>query len=168
VVFSAVTFVLPEKLILLYIGYPPDATTFQTRSIDLALLISKIIMGIIFAGICVYFLRRLKKDEHREGDVWPAKLGLILVGSFFLLSPTVQPWYLCWLMPFLVIFPNRAWLLLTGLAAVSYWNLIQYDRSGIWIESWWVRAIEYGPFYLLLIGDFLKSRWQQIRKGAIS
>lgn len=162
-VFEKIKPLLPESLIyllmLLPYGYSPDATTLQTRGIDLALMISKGTVAIIFAVIFYYFMKRLRSDLEREGERWIAKLGLILMGGFFLLSPTVQPWYLCWLLPFLVISPNRAWLLLTGLIGLSYWTLIEYANSGIWQESLWVKFVEYGPFYLILISDYLKSRW---------
>jgi len=160
-IFSPVRSWLPESLVvhlmILPYGYTADPTTLDTRTTDLALHISKAIVTVIFAGIFSYFFKRLKNDVQREGEVWIAKLGLIVMGSFFLLGPTLQPWYLCWLLPFLVIAPNRAWLLLSGLIAVSYWTLLEYDRTGIWQESWWVKALEYAPFYLVLIHDYLKS-----------
>ncbi len=163
-IFEKIKPMLPESLIyllmLLPYGYYPDATTLHTRGIDLALNISKIIVGLIFSGVFFYFVKRLQTDLQREGQPWIAKLGLILMGSFFLLSPTLQPWYLCWLLPFLVISPNRAWLLLTGLIGFSYWTLIEYAKSGIWQEPLWVKFVEYAPFYFILISDYLKSRRQ--------
>jgi len=133
-------------------------TKFVTQNTDSALEISKRIIGVIFAGMFVYFILRFKKDFEREGNLWVFKLGLIFFGGFFLLNPTAHPWYLCWLLPFLVIVPNRAWLLLTGLAGLSYWILIGFSKTGIWQETAWVKWVEYSPFYFLLIFDGIKNR----------
>ena len=92
---------------------------------------------------CEFFLRIFSAD---------------FFGGFFLLSPTAHPWYLCWLLPFLVVVPNRAWLLLTGLVGLSYWILIDYSKTGIWQETSWVKWVEYSPFYFLLVFDGIKNR----------
>ena len=133
-------------------------TKFWTQNTDSALEFSKRIIGVMFASLFVYFILRFKKDFLREGNVWVFKLGLIFFGGFFLLSPTAHPWYLCWLLPFLVVVPNRAWILLTGLAGLSYWILIDYSKTGIWQETAWVKWLEYSPFYFLLIFDQIRDR----------
>ena len=133
-------------------------TKFWTQNTDSALEVSKRIIGVIFVSLIVYFIYRFKKDFEKEGNVWIFKLGLIFFGGFFLLSPTAHPWYLCWLLPFLVVVPNRAWLLLTGLAGLSYWILIDSSKTGIWQETSWVKWVEYSPFYLLLVFDGIRNR----------
>ncbi len=162
IILSAVKALLPESWIVRWMiapyGYTADAVTLDSRGTDLALMIAKGLVALVFAAMFCYYLLRLKKDVERAGPVWLAKLSLILLGSFFLLSPTVQPWYLCWLLPFLALAPSRPWLLLTGLVALSYWQLIEYDRSGLWQELLWVKLVEYLPFYLLLVWDFWKGK----------
>ncbi len=133
-------------------------TKFWTQNTDSALEISKRLISVMFAGLYVYTILRFKKDFEREGNLWFFKIGLIFLGGFFLLSPTAHPWYLCWLLPFLVVVPNRAWILLTGLAGLSYWILIDYAKTGIWQETSWVKWVEYSPFYLLLIFDGIKNK----------
>jgi hypothetical protein len=162
IILSVVKTLLPKSWIIHFMiepyGYSPhDPTTLATRGTDLALHISKAIVAVIFGGILVYFLRRLKNDLQRRGNIWIIKLGLILFGTLFLLSPTVQPWYLCWLVPFIAVVPNRAFLLLTGLVGLSYWILIDYSSSGVWQESLWVKLLEYLPFYALLLYDGWKT-----------
>ncbi len=136
-------------------------TKFWTQNTDSALEVSKRIIGVIFASLFVYFIFRFKKDFGKEGNVWIFKLGLIFFGGFFLLSPTAHPWYLCWLLPFLVVVPNRAWLLLTGLAGLSYWILIDSSKTGIWQETSWVKWVEYSPFYLLLVFDWIFKKFRK-------
>ena len=80
-----------------------------------------------------------------------------MVGAALLLTTTVQPWYLLWIVPFLCFFPNRAWLLLTGLTMLAYHVLIRYHTEGIWSETLWIKLVIYIPFYLLLINDALRG-----------
>ena len=159
---------LPQSVVVKYMiepyGYAADAQTIASRSVDLALWLSKGLMAGIFLGLVVYYWRRLKSDLATRGEIWVFQFGLILFGWFFLLSPTVQPWYLCWLLPFLVVTPNRAWLLLTGLVGLSYWTLAGYTESGVWQESPWVLWLEYVPFYALLILDAVRSRLARGRR----
>ena len=70
----------------------------------------------------------------------------------FLLSPIQNPWYLCWVVPFLCFFPSRSWILLTGLVGLYYIDFY-FDYQEI--QSWtkWTPWFEYLPFYLLLIWD---------------
>jgi predicted secreted protein len=163
VVFSTVKSLLPENWIVdLMIkpqGLSPEPATIASRGTDLALSISKFIVGAIYSGVFVYYLLRFKKNLTQAGNIWVFKTGLIVLGTLFLLSPTVHPWYFCWLLPFLVIVPNRAWILLTGLVGLSYWIFIDYAKLGVWEESLWVKWLEYLPFYLLLIYDGLAHRF---------
>ncbi|MFQ5770183.1 MAG: hypothetical protein ACE5HX_06585 [bacterium] len=162
VILSTVKALLPENWIIKFMitpyGYSADPLTIATRGTDLALMISKGMIVVIYAVCLVFYLFRLRKDLAREGTLWIFKLGLILLGTFFLINPTVQPWYLCWLLPLLVIVPNRAWILLTGLVTLSYWILIDYAKLGIWQESNWLKAVEYLPFYALLAFDGFRNK----------
>jgi hypothetical protein len=97
--------------------------------------------GIVFALVA----------SIRERD--PARYGFLVVGCALLLSPTVYPWYLVWIIPFLCLFPNRAWILFSGLVALSYQVWTVYDRSGAWIVPTRFLALEYLPFYGLLAWD---------------
>lgn len=83
--------------------------------------------------------------------------SMIMIGAALLLTTTVQPWYLLWMIPFLCFFPNRAWLLLTGLTMLAYHVLIRYQSEGIWLEALWVKLAIYVPFYLLLIFDSYRA-----------
>lgn len=168
VVLTTVKRLLPESWIIKYMvtpyGYAPDAETIASRGTDLALIIAKIIIVLVFCGIFFYYMKRLRNDLSRHGDRWVFKIGVILLGWFFLLNPTVQPWYLCWLLPFLIVAPNRAWILLTGFVGLSYWILIDYTRDGVWQESAWVLWVEYLPFFALLIYDALKATTSRHRQ----
>jgi alpha-1,6-mannosyltransferase len=95
----------------------------------------------------------------RERDI--ARYAFLVVGCSLLLAPTLYPWYLTWIVPFLCLYPSRAWIAFTGLVALSYWVWVVYGDSGAWILPGWVLALEYIPFYALLA-------WQGMRRTVAS
>ncbi|MFQ6113097.1 MAG: hypothetical protein ACE5NG_03290 [bacterium] len=169
IIFSAIKSILPEDWVINLMikpqGFAIEPATLASRRTDLALHISRFVVGVILFGMIIYYLKRFTKYLANEGGVWVLKLGLILLGTIFLLSPTVHPWYLCWLVPFLVIVPNRAWILLTGLVGLSYWALIDYAELGIWQENLCVKLVEYLPFYSLLVYDCIAHKFTQKRRA---
>ncbi|MGB3210354.1 MAG: TIGR04283 family arsenosugar biosynthesis glycosyltransferase [Desulforhopalus sp.] len=82
----------------------------------------------------------------------------LAVGALLLLLPTLHPWYLLLMAPFIVLFPSRGWLLLTLAVIVTMPVLANAYRTGTFIEIRWLKLIEYGPFFLLLIYDVLSRR----------
>ena len=84
-------------------------------------------------------------------------IGFIVLGLLLLVTPVLHPWYVCWIVPFLVIYPNRAWILLTGSVFLSYWVLKGYVASGVWEENLLVVTLEYVPFYGLLLFDGIQG-----------
>jgi hypothetical protein len=67
-----------------------------------------------------------------------------VLGTFFLLSPTVQPWYLLWILPLLCMARRPGWMTWSMTVFLSYWVLDGYARTGLWQESSWMKFIEYG------------------------
>ncbi len=71
--------------------------------------------------------------------------GDLVFGSCFLLSATVNPWYLLWLLPFVAIRPT-AWgvtaMVAVGLSYLYSANL--GDPAGGFEHPLWVRGLEYG------------------------
>ena len=81
--------------------------------------------------------------------------GFILTAGFLLLMPTLHPWYLIWIIPFLVFIPNWSWLLFTFLIQASYFVLKDYALFSVWKESVWILFFQYVPFYAILIWEYL-------------
>ncbi|MGH9388401.1 MAG: hypothetical protein ACRD1Z_02225, partial [Vicinamibacteria bacterium] len=65
---------------------------------------SRVAGAAAFIGVVVWV--------HRRGMDW-IDGGLWIFGALILLSPTVHPWYLVWIVPFLCFRVNTAWLALT-------------------------------------------------------
>jgi hypothetical protein len=101
--------------------------------------------GVVFALVTAF----------RETD--PARYACRVVACALLLSPTVYPWYLVWIVPFLCLFPSRGWFAFTGLVALSYIVWPAYAASGAWTLPNWVLALEYLPVYGLLAWDAWRS-----------
>lgn len=84
--------------------------------------------------------------------------ALWLIGALILLSPVVHPWYVCWIVPLLVIRPRLSWLYLSGAVFLSYNVLVDFVRSGVWAEHAAVPLMEYVPFYALLLLELDRRR----------
>ena len=107
---------------------------------------SRLVLGLLLAGVYLTLLFR------REGVIFKA---ICLWTALICLSPTVYPWYLIWLLPW-ITGKNRFVLhCIYGACCLSYLVLIPYRQTGVWQESWWWLAPEwilmtYGFVVLLL------------------
>lgn len=90
---------------------------------------------------------------ERSSRLCAATLGTI--GVMLLCSPVANPWYVGWLVPWLVLTPRGPWLLLTGVTFLNY----HYFLDGGYID--WVRWVEYLPVYLWLAW----MAWSRLRSG---
>jgi hypothetical protein len=86
----------------------------------------------------------------------PAALCATVLGTQLLLAPTVHPWYLLWVLPFMVFHASPAWIAFSWLVLLAYDVLSDFRSTGVWHESEWVRALEYLPVYLLLAWSALR------------
>jgi hypothetical protein len=85
-----------------------------------------------------------------------------VVGCALLLSPTIYPWYLCWIVPLLCFHRSRAWIYLTGAVVASYWVW----TLGEWRLSTGFLAVEHVPFYIALAWEASRSL-RRPSKGAL-
>jgi len=104
------------------------AMLFLTKSYTVA----KTISFLMLFGIIAILIRK-RVD-------FPKAL-FILIGTILLISPTVYPWYVLWILPFVCIFESLSWLVLSWSIFFSYGKL-----------SWYV----YVPFYA--VGIYELSR----------
>ena len=157
-VFSAIHALLPEALVqalMIPAGWEITEVVMTTRRIDLALLIVKVLGGGIFIFIYLRLLWQLFKSKKGAGQNW-VNLFSSIFAAFFLLSPTLQPWYLLWLLPLLILqvtnevhkginrFVAPFLFILSATVFLSYWVLENYLQAGLWREPAWVKWVEYG------------------------
>ena len=93
--------------------------------------------------------------SERNGTTldWPP--GDWIFGAFFLLSATVNPWYLLWLLPFVAVRKSCAGvaaLMLVPLAYVTHGNL-GATTVGLFEHPAWVRLVEFGVIGAALVVD---------------
>ncbi len=93
---------------------------------------------------------------YRQNDL--LRCSFLIVGCALLLTPTLYPWYLCWIIPFLCFYPSRAWLYLSGAIAASYWVWVVYNTTGRWEPGAITIMIEYIPFFVLLLWEGFGAR----------
>lgn len=95
------------------------------------------------------------------GRAYPLDRTLLWVlGAGMILTPTLHPWYVLWMLPMAVLRGNRAWLLLSGLAFTGYFGLGGYQDSGEWVQPVLSRAVMWMPFLGLLMWDALGA-WRR-------
>lgn len=163
-IFTGIHHLLPDGLVK-YFMIPPDwemnDVVMITRRIDLALIVAKIICGGVFAVIYLRWLRQMWISKNADERHWLIIFSTVLA-AFFLLTPTLQPWYLIWLLPLLCCGELLGELkfyksmiialwLLSATVFLSYFVLEKYIQAGIWQEPARVKWVEYGiPFVFWL------------------
>jgi alpha-1,6-mannosyltransferase len=75
-----------------------------------------------------------------------------LFGRLLLLSATVYPWYLLWVLPWAALRRHTAWLALSGLVLLSY--IPQFSSVPLWP---WVYLAVWGPFAVLGLVERLRT-----------
>ncbi len=96
-------------------------------------------------------------------DAWRRKLDLgraahRLVAAFLLFTPTLHPWYLTWIAPFLARSSSRAWAFLLASAPLLYWPLTEWKERGLWLEPSWLWPVVALPFLVTLAAELVQSR----------
>jgi Glycosyltransferase family 87 len=106
---------------------------------DSARPLSTLLFGAGWIGLFYFWARR-------AGGLPEPPPGLWVFGLFFLLSPTFNPWYALWLLPFVALRPTPAGL--TVLAAVSLSYLTRQNLGENVLDGFahpvWVRPLEFG------------------------
>jgi hypothetical protein len=89
----------------------------------------------------------------------PARAAFAMLGAFLVLTPTLHPWYVAWIVPLLALFPSRAYTWLVVAAPLLYAPLPGWRTEQVWVEPAWLWPVLALPFGALLIHD----RWRGAR-----
>lgn len=87
----------------------------------------------------------------------PAAAITTVVGSALLLSPTIHPWYLAWLVPFIAIHFSASWCYVTIASLLAYLAVPTWLEGRVWVESTGSKAALVIPFLLLAAWEL--RRW---------
>lgn len=110
-------------------------------------------MGAIFALVCLAVAWR-GRDAYRA--------GLVVSVAFVLLTATLHPWYLLWVLPFAIIVRSAPALLLSVTVLAAYVVQVENQRRGFWNEMGITRVLEFSPPLALLLVSSLRS-WRARR-----
>ncbi|MGE5432163.1 MAG: hypothetical protein ACM3QX_13865 [Syntrophomonadaceae bacterium] len=78
--------------------------------------------------------------------------------AFFLLSPTVHPWYLTWLAVLLPLSFRWSGVLFVALVSLANYVVIDYKLNGVWQMPVFILLAEYMPVYIMLLWETLRGR----------
>jgi len=94
----------------------------------------------------------------------PAAAAAITIGAAVVLSPTVHPWYLAWVLPFVAAEFSIAWLYATLAALLAYQAVPSWLAGRVWSESVWLKGALVLPF--LVLAAWETARWRASRHEA--
>ena len=110
-------------------AYAMVESVFRTR----ALVALPVVAGLAVAA----WFRRRRGELSPSAWAWP-------MGGALLLSPTVYPWYLLWICPFLAVRATLPLLLWTQTSLLTYFVWRVSASGGGWRLPWWVLVMEFG------------------------
>ncbi|MAB79869.1 MAG: hypothetical protein CMJ89_11000 [Planctomycetes bacterium] len=102
--------------------------------------LARLAIGAIFLVRVAYLWRRNER---------PFEAARGLIALFLVLTPTLHPWYLTWILPLLVLQPSVAWILFLGAAPLLYWPLTEWRAIGEWREPGWLWFALGAPFLMV-------------------
>lgn len=85
------------------------------------------------------------------GRRWSVERALFwTIGTALVLSPTLHPWYVLWILPFAALRRSVPWLVFTGLIFLAYWGRTAYLETGAWPQPGGVALLIHLPLLILL------------------
>lgn len=115
---------------------------FENLSVAEPTDLARQVCGVLFLGIVVWLTLR----DDLSGKTFVASAA-ILLGALVVLSPTVMPWYLSWVLPFAVLARQNVWFYFSALALTAFHILIDLNEYAfaLWFE--------HGVFFALIFGQ---------------
>jgi hypothetical protein len=106
--------------------------------------LAKALLGLAMAAVIAVVAASVARPERSASRpaLGPAAATGWLLGAMLLLSATVYPWYVVWVLPWAALYRHTAWLALSGLILLSYlaqrggMPLMPWVFAGIWVPFW--------------------------------
>ncbi len=140
--------------------YPIPEATFLTARVITLLMFAAIVAGLLWRASC-----------RNEDELW-LRTVFLTIAWFWVLAPTLNPWYWTWALPFLPFAGRRAWAAVSLLVLAYYlrfWLLYQFPESGILGTNYQgeqffhfvVAPLEHGLWLLWLLMEslFFRQVW---------
>jgi hypothetical protein len=124
-------------------------------------LLTKLILGAGFVSFLAILLVRHYRKNFENQKLNVLRAAYLLTAVLLLVSPTLHPWYVIWVVPFLCFYPNPGWFIFSGLVLLAYSNLPGYRSTGVWREDDMILLVQYVPFYTIFLFFVARSLWRK-------
>lgn len=116
----------------------------------------RIAAGVVVLGVIAW--ATYKAMDAERALFW-------ILGAGLMFSPTVHPWYVLWILPFVALRKDVPWVLLSGLGFLAYFGLAPYRETGVWPHPLWLRLVIWGPTCVLLLRRVLPPKPSTLEKA---
>lgn len=134
---------------------PEDRTLASTRAWRLGLQVA-------WVGVCFFAAwwwgRSLERGGPGDRATVVARGAFAIVVGFVLLTPTLHPWYLLWLLPLAIVVQSAAAYTFTLTVLVSYVTKLREVETGTWSEESTTRVWQLAPVLAVLIVEWIVRR----------
>lgn len=115
------------------------------RSLDeTAFLMTRVLTGSVFVIVALVLLWRVAGSD--DPNDW-LRAAFLTLAWFWLLCPTLNPWYWSWVLPLLPWARARAWLWVSGLVLLYYLRFwLDYHYSGQQVAGTPYRGVDFFDF----------------------
>lgn len=143
---------------------PVESRTGQSANTS-AFLITRAITSLVHLAIALFLATRTWNARPKDLPHY----AFLCIAWFWLLLPTLNPWYWIWGMPLLPFVRSKSWLLLSGCVAIYYLRFtLQNDYGNFQILGtgylganffhYVVVWLEYLPFWILMLLEVRRKR----------
>ena len=124
----------------------------ESLTFESAFNLSRMITLGVFCLIMIYLIYRwwFAEDDARASMF--VRCCFLTIAWFWLLSPTQNPWYWCWALPFVPLAGNRTWYLMSAIT-LMYYLRFSYHGPDITDFDFVIPFFEFVPFLALLAGE---------------
>ena len=143
-----------------------NAALFEIFDAGLPDIAARVACAFAFAAFCIWCWQRQVRRWHDGTTETPR--GDWIFGAFLLLSPTINPWYLLWMLPFAVVY-RSAWAWTASVAMLlAYVTGLNLDDMGLapYAHPWWVRPVEFGVVALAFGWDLARRSRDYLAPGS--
>jgi alpha-1,6-mannosyltransferase len=113
-----------------------------------ARLVARLLAAGIVGVVGLVLARRAWAAADPRAE-WRFAAGVM--AAVLIVSPVVHPWYVCWMLAFICIEWQPAWLILSGSVMAARHVYLGYEATGMWQETRAMRWLVWVPFYATLI-----------------
>jgi hypothetical protein len=137
-----------------------NSSIYALARVTLGASAAKVGCAALFAAAWLWLWRRNTKRGVSGLNQSISPPGLEVFGAFFLVSATVNSWYLLWLVPFVAVRPALTAFGAMALVSLSYATGLNLGDAGLdnFQHPAWVRWVEYGGVALLGAAEWWRRR----------